>query len=93
MRKFILTDSGELRLGDVDMHKELLRPGEVCYGGGMYEFDYVGNRLLLDGRSFDYGRPKWFKVDALWVARVYEGLTVCWEGEPVEQWIAVKYFD
>ena len=28
--KFILTDSGEFRMGMVDMHRDLLREGEDC---------------------------------------------------------------
>ncbi|MCC8037185.1 MAG: hypothetical protein LIP02_03485 [Bacteroidales bacterium] len=91
MRKFIITGEGELRLGDVNMHKDLLRRGETCVGGGYYEFDYVNGRLLLDGKSYDYGRPKWHLVDAITVPAAYEGLTVCWEGEPINQWISVKY--
>lgn len=51
MRKFIITGDGELRLGDVNMHKDLLRPGDTCVGGGYYELDYVNGRLLLDVKN------------------------------------------
>ncbi|MCC8070428.1 MAG: hypothetical protein LIO90_01340 [Bacteroidales bacterium] len=91
MRKFIITGDGELRLGDVNMHKDLLQPGETCIGGGYYEWDYVGARLLLDGKSYDFGRPRWHLVDAVRVPKVYEGFTICWEGEPITQWTKVVY--
>lgn len=56
--KFILTNTDRLRLGRVNLHKELLLPGEYCLGGGFYEFDYVGGRLLLSGKSYDFGRDR-----------------------------------
>ena len=45
--KFILTSKGELRLGMVNRHYELLKADEHCYGGGYYEFDYLSNRSLI----------------------------------------------
>lgn len=69
--KFIITSSGHLRLGMVTLHRELLMAHEDCLGGGFYEYDYVGNRLLLSGKSFDYGPPRWGKIDVL---RVPESL-------------------
>ena len=47
--KFIITMEGFLRLGMVEMHKDLLKPDEQGIGGGYYQFDYVSNR--------DYPRP------------------------------------
>lgn len=74
--KFILTDSGEFRMGMVDMHRDLLQEGEDCYGGGFYEFDYTRGRLLLSGRSYDYGRPLWNLFDEIRLPEAYSGLTI-----------------
>lgn len=63
--KFIITSGGHLRLGLVTLHRDLLMPHEQCLGGGFYEFDYVSNRLLLSGKSFDYGTPRWGKIAVL----------------------------
>lgn len=74
--KFIITSSGHLRLGMVTLHRDLLMPHEQCIGGGFYEFDYVGNRLLLSGKSFDYGTPRWNKVDVLMVPENLRGAAI-----------------
>ena len=38
MQKFVITKEGELRFGDVRLHKDLLPWGEVeCYGGGFWK--------------------------------------------------------
>ncbi len=74
--KFILTNTGYLRMGMVDMHKDLLLQGEYCYGGGYYEFDFIGNRLLLSGKSYDFGEPKWNWLDSLKVPLSYRGLAI-----------------
>ena len=65
--KFIITSVGHLRLGLVTLHRDLLLPHEQCLGGGFYEFDYVETRLLLSGKSFDYGPPRWGKIAVLLV--------------------------
>ena len=65
--KFIITSGGLLRLGMVTLHRDLLMAHEQCLGGGFYEYDYVGNRLLLSGKSFDYGPPRWSEIDKLLV--------------------------
>ena len=57
--KFIITMDGYFRLGMVNQHKDLLKPGDQCVGGGYYHFDYTTNRILLDRESYDFGRPKW----------------------------------
>lgn len=57
--KFILTLDGHLRIGSVKMHKDLLQPGDTCIGGGFWEVDYLSRRLILSGKSYDYGKPKW----------------------------------
>ncbi len=74
--KFILTSTGCLRLGMVSMHKDLLGRGEACYGGGFYEFDYLGGRLILSGSSFDFGKPKWNRFSRLKVPSDYRGLRI-----------------
>ena len=40
--KFIITMDGVFRLGMVNQHKDLLKPGDQCIGGGYYHFDYDG---------------------------------------------------
>ncbi len=74
--KFIITADAFLRLGMVNMHKDLLLPGDECIGGGYYQFDYVSNRLILDRKSYDYGKPKWHLLDILKVPSVYQGLQI-----------------
>ena len=61
--KFIITLDGVLRLGMVNQHKHLLKPGDQCIGGGYYHFDFVSNRILLDRESYDFGRPKWHLLE------------------------------
>ena len=39
--KFIITMDGYFRLGMVNQHKDLLKPGDSCIGGGYYVFDFV----------------------------------------------------
>jgi hypothetical protein len=34
--KFIITMDGYFRLGMVNQHKDLLKPGDSCLGGGYY---------------------------------------------------------
>lgn len=74
--KFIITSGGHLRLGMVILHRDLLMPHEDCLGGGFYEFDYTSNRLLLSGKSFDYGPPRWGKVDVLLVPEAFRDVTI-----------------
>ena len=63
--KFIITMDGVFRLGMVNQHKDLLKSGDQCIGGGYYHFDYITNRILLDRESYDFGRPKWHLLDTL----------------------------
>ena len=74
--KFIITMGGFLRLGMVNQHKDLLKPGEQCIGGGYYQFDWTSCRLLLDRASYDFGRPRWHLLDTLKVPAAYRGLTI-----------------
>lgn len=74
--KFIITTDGHLRLGMVNQHKDLLKPGDQCIGGGYYQFDWTANRLLLDRASYDFGRPRWHLLDRLKVPVAYRGLSI-----------------
>ena len=74
--KFIITKDGHFRLGMVNLHEHLLKPGDYCLGGGFYQFDYASNRLLLDGRSFDFGPPQWDMIDVLRVPSAYRGMQI-----------------
>lgn len=74
--KFIITTGGYLRLGMVTLHRDLLMAHEDCLGGGFYEFDYVDNRLILYGKSFDYGPPRWGKIDTLYVPENFRGVPI-----------------
>ena len=74
--KFIITNGGHLRLGMVTLHRDLLMTHEECRGGGFYDIDYVGNALLLSGKSFDYGPPRWSGIAVLLVPEAYRGMTI-----------------
>ena len=63
--KFIITMSGHLRLGLVNQHKDLLKPGDSCLGGGYYHFDYTSNHIILDRSSYDFGKPRWHLLETL----------------------------
>ena len=91
--KFIITKSGYFRLGMVRQHKDLLQTGDICYGGGFYEFDYVSNRLLLHGSSFDYGHPKWNDIPALHVPDTYKGLTIEYSYYDGEKFVVRDHLD
>ena len=68
--------NGVLRLGMVNQHKNLLKPGDQCIGGGYYTFDFVSNRIILDRSSYDFGKPKWHLLERLKVPSVYKGLRI-----------------
>lgn len=87
--KFILTLDGHLRIGSVRMHKDLLLPGDTCIGGGFWEVDYISQKLLLSGGSYDYGKPKWtFVTGKLYVPRDYRGLHIEYDGDSM-----MDYYD
>lgn len=57
-QKFIITDSGELKFGNVYHHRNLLRCDESCpYGGGLWRIDDSREAVVLYGRSFEFGAP------------------------------------
>lgn len=72
--KFIITMDGHLRMGMVNQHKDLLKPGDRCIGGGYYYIDYTTNRIILDRASYDFGKPKWHLLDTLIVPAAYRGM-------------------
>ena len=75
--KFIITMDGYFRLGMVNQHKDLLKPGDSCIGGGYYVFDFVSNRIILDRESYDFGRPKWHLLEVLKVPQPTEVFGLC----------------
>ena len=77
--KFIITMDGVFRLGMVDQHKHLLKPGDQCVGGGYYHFDFVSNRIILDRESYDFGRPKWHLLEVLKVPSAYRGMRIVYK--------------
>lgn len=77
--KFIITMNGCFRLGMVGQHRELLKPGEQCIGGGYYHFDYTSNRIILDRESFDFGKPKWHLLEVLKVPSAYRGMRLIYK--------------
>lgn len=79
--KFIITDKGYFRFGMVNLHKHLLQPGEVCLGGGYYEFDFVSLRIVLTGRSYDFGPPCWKALDTLKIPAAYRGMRIVYVPE------------
>ena len=84
-KKFIITTVGHLRLGLVNMHRDLLLPGDSCAGGGFWDIDYTANRLVLSGRSFDFGEPQWGVVSTLHVPQAYRSLSIVYEGDTPSQ--------
>ena len=70
--KFVITMDGYLRLGMVNQHRDLLKPGDQCIGGGYYSFDFISNRIILDRKSYDFGKPKWHLLDTLKVPSTYK---------------------
>ncbi len=88
--KFIITMAGYLRLGMVRMHKDLLKFTDSCLGGGYYEIDYIGNRIILDRASYDFGPPKWHLLDNIKVPSQYRGMQIIYYGEDGEQLIVTE---
>lgn len=70
---------GHFRMGMVSQHKDLLKPGDQCIGGGYYFIDYTSNRIVLDRYSYDFGRPKWHLLDTLIVPSAYRGMRMIYQ--------------
>ena len=91
---------GVLRLGMVNQHKDLLKPGDQCIGGGYYTFDFVSNRIILDRSSYDFGIPKWHLLECLKVPSVYSGLRLVYVYDDgfhddfcVSEELTIEYYD
>ena len=91
---------GYFRLGMVNQHKELLKSGDQCIGGGYYHFDYTSNRILLDRASYDFGRPKWHLIDTLKVPSYYRGMRIAYQYDDgfhddfdVSEELDIEYYD
>ena len=96
--KFIITQSGRLRLGMIYQHRDLLEPFDVCIGGGYYEFDYVSNRLLLSRQSYDFGKPQWDRLQRLIVPTAYRGMRIVYRYDDgtelrVSETLTIEYSD
>ncbi len=91
MNKFIVTSDGRFRFGDVNLHKDLLLPGEDCIGGGMYEFDTISSRMLLWGKSYDFGRVKWTWINTLILPSSLRGLRLEYEDLPLSDFTSLTY--
>ncbi|MBP5523959.1 MAG: hypothetical protein J6X74_07130 [Bacteroidaceae bacterium] len=96
--KFIITMDGWFRLGMVNQHKDLLKPGDSCIGGGYYYFDYTSNRILLDRASWIFGRPRWHLLDVLKVPSEYKSMHMLYtydDGEvfDVNKELRIEYYD
>lgn len=91
MQKFIITSDGLFKYGDVRLHKNLLDSDEHCIGGGFYEFDFVSSRLLLSGSSYDFGIPRWERLEILKVPSAFRGLTIEYEGEDLRKMVKLEY--
>lgn len=89
--KFILTLDGHLRIGSVQMHKDLLLPNDTCIGGGFWEIDPISMKLLLFGKSYDYGKPNWnFVTGKLYVSKDFEGLRIEYNGDSFVDYVNVS---
>lgn len=98
--KFIITMDGVLRLGMVSQHKDLLKFGDRCIGGGYFTFDFVSNRIVLDRSSYDFGKPKWHLLETLKVPATYRGLRLVYKYDDgfhddlnVSDELQIEYYD
>jgi len=98
--KFIITMDGYFRLGMVNQHRDLLKPGDQCIGGGYYTFDFVSNRIILERSSYDFGKPKWHLIERLMVPSVYRGLRIVYVNDDgfhddfhVSEELSIEYYD
>ena len=91
---------GFFRLGMVGQHRELLKPGEQCIGGGYYHFDYASNQIILDRESYDFGKPRWHLLDVLKVPSAYRNMRLVYKYDDndlddfnVSDELKVEYYD
>lgn len=90
-QKFIITNTGHFRFGNVNLHRNLLRPGEDCLGGGFYEFDYSSARMILYGKSYDFGRPAWSLLPSLTLPESLSGFAITYDDIPLADFIPVRF--
>ncbi|MCM1451119.1 MAG: hypothetical protein NC102_02585 [Clostridium sp.] len=90
-QKFIITNTGHFRFGNVRLHRDLLLPGEECLGGGFYEFSYASASMLLWGKSYDFGRPAFSLLDKLIVPSALSTLSITYEEIPLQDFIPLKF--
>ena len=86
-----------MRLGEVTLHRELLMPQDNCLGGGFYEYDYASKVLILSGKSFDYGAPRWHSIKVLLIPEAYRGVPIIyrdqWDEElDITSTFTIKYY-
>ena len=98
--KFIICLDGTFRLGQVNQHKDLLKSGDQCIGGGYYFLDFVSNRIILDRESYDFGRPRWHLLDTLRVPSIYRGMRIVYKYDDgfhdefnVSDELGIEYYD
>lgn len=66
MQKFVITNEGEMRFGDVRLHRHLLPWGDdECHGGGFWELNPAAKTVELYGRSYDFGAPDFSAVRSI----------------------------
>ncbi len=90
-QKFIVTNTGHFRFGNVNLHRQLLLPGEDCLGGGFYEFDYAGARMLLYGKSYDFGRPAWSLLSTLTIPAALSSLSITYDDIPIQDLADIRF--
>ena len=67
-QKFVIDSDGVLRFGTVFLHRDLLGGDDFAFGGGLWQIDPADGSLILFGRSFDFGRPDFSRVERIdWV--------------------------
>lgn len=90
-QKFIITNTGQFRFGNVRLHRELLLPGEDCLGGGFYEFNYSNASMLLWGKSYDFGRPAFSLLPSLNMPASLSSLAIKYEDIPLHDFVPLTF--
>lgn len=55
------------------------------------EVDPISMKILLSGKSYDYGKPKWnFVTGKLYVPKDYEGLRIEYNGDSFVDYVKVS---
>lgn len=66
MNKFIITQDGTMKFGDVLYHKDLIPGNEMtCCGGGFWTIDNQRGIIILYGQSYDFGKPDFSRLRAI----------------------------